>query len=147
MGRTNLDQTYLEAFHAAVAQREQIYKEFEMLKGRRILLETAARTLEPLVYPDEYRAKQSEQAVPAEPVMAAEQALSTVLEMKRPAANAEIWNPTIPVEVPKPAVGPEPVPEVRPVQAVTQVYVRGDGEPDEEIQRRIAIAIGRSAAD
>jgi hypothetical protein len=142
MGRTQLDGTYLEAFHAAIAQREEIYAEFERLKNRRMLIETAARTLEPLVYPDEYL---SQEAVQSEPES---QTHAPVVEISPPAASAEIWNPTIPVEVPAPAAVPQEAPEApRPVQAVTQVYVRGDGEPDVEIQRRINIAIGRSAAD
>ena len=150
MGRTNLDAKYLEAFHAAVAQREQIYAEFERLKNRRTLIESAARALEPLVYPDEYRTQEAEQAAPAVQVPSAvTQAPSTVIEFSRPAPSAEIWNPTTPVEVPAtaPVAAPQAAPEARPVPAVTQVYVRGDGEPEEEIQRRINIAIGRSAAD
>ncbi len=143
MGRTNLDGTYLEAFHAAIAQREQIYAEFESLKRRKTLVEAAARTLEPLVYPDEYLTTQE-----PEQTALAGHTPSTVVEISRPAPTAVIWNPTIPVEVPASVPAPQaaPVP-ARPVQAVTQVYVRGDGEPDEEIQRRINIAIGRSAAD
>ena len=52
MGRTNIDETYLSAFNAAVRQREQIFEEFERLKNRRILVEAAARALEPVVYPE-----------------------------------------------------------------------------------------------
>jgi len=133
MGRTNLDEIYLNAFNAAVAQREQIYAEAERLKSRRALLETAARALEPIIYPDEYLETNKDQAS------------SSVVEIGRPAPSPEVWNPTLPVEVHN-APSKEPQ-EQRPVQAVTQVYVRGDGEPDEEIQRRISIAIGRSAAD
>lgn len=141
MGRTNLDESYLNAFHAAIEQREHIFREFELLKQRRTLLEAAASSLEPLVYPDEYHGQQSE------PALTAQQALSTVVEIRSAAASPEIWNPTIPAEVSAPEATPHLVPEARPVQAVTQVYVHGDGEPDEEIQRRISIAIGRSAAD
>ncbi|WP_109484843.1 hypothetical protein [Occallatibacter savannae] len=141
MGRTHVDETYLSAFHAAVEQREYIFREFELLKQRRTLLEQAARSLEPLVYPDEYHEKQAELAA------AAEQAVKAVVEIRSSAPSPEIWNPTIPAEVPAPVVAPAPVPEAAPVQAVTQVYVHGDGEPDDEIQRRISIAIGRSAAD
>ena len=145
MGRTRPDGTYLEAFHAAIEQREQIYAEFERLKNRRVLVESAARALEPLVYPDEYLSQETEQAPMAVPV---QQAPSSVVEINRPVSSTEIWNPTVPVEVPAPVPVPQVEPEApRPVQAVTQVYVRGDGEPDEEIQRRINIAIGRSAAD
>lgn len=140
MGRTNVDETYLNAFHVAVEQREHIFREFELLKQRRILLETAARSLEPLVYPDEYHEKQAE-------LEQAAQAAKAVVEIRSAMPSPEIWNPTIPAEVPAPVVAPTPAPEQAPVQAVTQVYVHGDGEPDEEIQRRISIAIGRSAAD
>ena len=149
MGRTNLDAKYLEAFHAAVAQQEQIYAEFERLKNRRTLIESAARALEPLVYPDEYRTQEAEQAAPVVQVPSAvTQAPSTVIEFSRPAPSAEIWNSTtVEVPVPAPVTAPQAAPEARPVPAVTQVYVRGDGEPEEEIQRRINIAIGRTAAD
>jgi hypothetical protein len=140
MGRT-VDETYLSAFHAAVEQREQIYREAELLKQRRTLLEIAAQSLEPLVYPDEYHASRAGQvAVPA-------QALPPVVEIRSSVRNPEICNPTLPAELSAPVVVPAPAPERLPVQAVTQVYVRGDAEPDEEIQRRINIAIGRSAAD
>ena len=141
MGRTKVDETYLSAFHAAVEQREQIFRQFELLKQRRTLLEAAARSLEPLVYPDEYHEKQ------AELVAAAEHAATAVVEIRSATPSPEIWNPTTPAEVPAPAVAPAPVAEPAPVPAGTQVYVRGDGESDEEIQRRISIAIGRSAAD
>ena len=135
MGRTNQDEIYLNAFNAAVAQREQIYAEAERLKSRRALLETAAMALEPIIYPDEYMEADKDQA------------LSAVVEIGRPTPSPEIWNPTLPVEAQTaPSKQAEPQ-EQRPVQAVTQVYVHGDGEPDEEIQRRISIAIGRSAAD
>jgi len=135
MGQIIQDESYLKAFNAAVAQREHIYAEFERLKSRRIVIEAAARALEPLVYPDEYLSQTLEQGSP------------TVVEISRPAPNAEIWNPTLPVEINQPVPPHEKSPEQRSVRAVTQVYVRGDGEPDEEIQRRINIAIGRSAAD
>lgn len=144
MGRTKVDETYLNAFHVAVEQREHIFREFELLKQRRTLLEEAARCLEPLVYPDEYHEKQAELTLAADQ---APQAAKAVVEIRSAAPSTEIWNPTIPAEVPAPAVAPAHTPETAPVQAVTQVYVHGDGEPDEEIQRRISIAIGRSAAD
>lgn len=135
MGRASIDETYLSAFNAAVMQREQIFQEFDRLKNRRILVEAAARALEPVVYPDEYQKDETEQGT------------SSVNEIPRSAPNVEIWNPTLPVEtsVLLPAV--ENIERTATVQAVTQVYVRGDAEPDEEIQRRISIAIGRSAAD
>lgn len=135
MGQIIQDETYRNAFNAAVAQRDQIFAEFERLKNRRVLVEAAARALEPIVYPDEYRNQQPEQNTAA------------VVEISRPAPSVEIWNPTMPVEINASRTAKEVVPEQHPVQAVTQVYVRGDGEPDEEIQRRINIAIGRSAAD
>ena len=141
MGRTKVDETYLSAFHAAVEQREHIFREFELLKQRRVLLETAARSLEPLVYPDEYHEEQTELVAAAEP------AAKAVVEIRSATPTPDIWNPTIPAEMPAPAVAPAPVAAPTPVPAVTQVYVHGDGEPDEEIQRRISIAIGRSAAD
>ena len=53
MSRTSIEETYLSAFNAAVAQREQIYAEAERLKSRRALLEAAAMALEPVIYPDE----------------------------------------------------------------------------------------------
>ena len=135
MGRTNTDESYRIAFNAAVAQREQIFQESERLKNRRILVEAAARALEPVVYPDEYLKDDSEQS------------RSSVVEIPRPTPNAEISNPTVPVEVSatEPSSGENA--KQQPVEAVTQVYMRGDGEPEEEIQRRISIAIGRSAAD
>ena len=102
---------------------------------------TAARSLEPLVYPDEYHEEQTELVAAAEP------AAKAVVEIRSATPTPEIWNPTIPAEVPAPAVAPAPVAAPTPLPAVTQVYVHGDGEPDEEIQRRISIAIGRSAAD
>jgi hypothetical protein len=135
MGRTSIDETYLSAFNAAVMQREQIFEEFERLKNRRILVEAAARALEPVVYPDEY------------PTDASEQGSSSVIEIPRSSPNVEIWNPTVPVETRPVVPTVEHIEKAAPVQAVTQVYVRGDGEPDEEIQRRISIAIGRPAAD
>jgi hypothetical protein len=141
MGRTNVDETYLSAFHAAVEQREQIFRAAELLKQRRTLLETAARCLEPLVYPDEYHEEQAEQ------VLSADRASSSVVEIRSAVPTPEIWNPTLPAEVSAPVVAPPPAPAASAVQAVTQVYVHGDAEPDEEIQRRINIAIGRSAAD
>jgi hypothetical protein len=142
MARTTVDETYVSAFHAAIEQREHIFREFELLKQRRILLETAARSLEPLVYPDEYHGKQ------AELVAAAEQAAKAVVEIRSAAPiTPDILNPVVPAEVPAPAIAPAPIAVPSPVPAITQVYVHGDGEPDEEIQRRISIAIGRSAAD
>ena len=117
MGQKIQQESYRNALNAAIAQREQIVAEFERLKNRRILVETAARALEPVVYPAEYQNESSEQQV------------TSVFEMSQPAPL------------------PEKPHEQRSVQAVTQVYVRGDGEADDEIQRRINIAIGRSAAD
>ncbi|HXS77761.1 MAG TPA: hypothetical protein VN753_16390 [Terracidiphilus sp.] len=139
MGQIIQDESYRNAFNAAVAQRDMIVAEFERLKNRRILVEAAARALEPVVYPDEYRNLDLEQSSP----------VTTVLEISRPAAasNVEIWNPTLPAEISVPAPVKEVVAEHRPVQPITQSYVRGEGEPEEEIQRRINIAIGRSAAD
>src|SRR3954452_24236180 len=131
MGRTSIDETYLSAFNAAVMQREQIFEEFERLKNRRILVEAAARALEPVVYPDEYQKDDSEQAP------------SSVIEIPLSAPNVEIWNPMLPVETSAVVATVENIEKAAAVQAVTQVYVRGDGEPDEEIQRRISIAIGR----
>ena len=61
MGRASIDETYLSAFNAAVMQREQIFQEFDRLKNRRILVEAAARALEPVVYPDEYQKDETEQ--------------------------------------------------------------------------------------
>ena len=135
MGRNKIDETYLSAFNAAVLQREQIYEEFERLKNRRILVEAAARALEPVVYPDEYLKEDTDQN------------LSTVIEITRPTPNVEIWNPTLPLEAAQSIPIREDLVKPAPVQAVTQVYVRGEGEPEEEIQRRISIAIGRTAAD
>ena len=135
MNRTSIDETYLSAFNAAVAQREQIYAEAERLKSRRALLEAAAMALEPVIYPDEYMSVDPNPDSPA------------VIEIGRPAPSPEIWNPTVPVEITTASSIQEEPQEKRPVQAVTQIYVRGEGEPDEEIQRRISIAIGRSAAD
>ena len=129
------NETYLEAFSAAIAQRNQIVAEFESLKNRRALVEAAARALEPVVYPDEYRANHPDEASPS------------LVQFNTPVITAESRNTAAAVEsgarVPAREEDPKPVP----VQAVTQVYVRGDGEPDEEIQRRISIAIGRCAAD
>ena len=135
MGRTSIDETYLSAFNTAVMQREQIFQEFERLKNRRILVEAAARALEPVVYPDEYLKDEPEKNSPS------------VVEIPRSAPNVEIWNPTLPAETSTVTPTVENIEKPAPVQAVTQVYVRGDAEPDEEIQRRINIAIGRSAAD
>jgi hypothetical protein len=137
MGQIIQDETYRNAFNAAVAQRDQIFAEFERLKNRRVFVEAAARALEPVVYPDEYHN------------LDLGQSSQTVVEINRPAPapNVEIWNPTLPVEICAPAPTKEVVAEQLPVKAVTQIYVRGEGEPDEEIQRRINIAIGRSAAD
>lgn len=135
MGRASIDETYLSAFNAAVMQREQIFQEFDRLKNRRILVEAAARALEPVVYPDEYQKDETEQGT------------SSVNEIPRSAPNVEIWNPTLPVETSALLPAVENIERTATVQAVTQVYVRGDAEPDEEIQRRISIAIGRSAAD
>ena len=117
MGQKMQQDSYRNALNAAIAQRERIIAEFERLKNRRILVESAARALEPVVYPDEYQNGNFEQQATA------------VLEISQPS----------PV--------PEKAQQQPPVQAVTQVYVRGDGEADDEIQRRINIAIGRSAAD
>ena len=134
MGRTNFGESYQSAFNAAVLQREQIYEDFERLKNRRILLEAAARALEPVVYPDEY------------PSSEVEQGSSSVIEIPRATPNVEIWNATLPAETSANVPTPEAISSLAPVPAVTQVYVHGDGEPEEEIQRRISIAIGRSAA-
>jgi hypothetical protein len=135
MSRSSIDGAYFSAFNAAVMQREQIFEEFERLKNRRILVEAAARALEPVVYPDEYLKDDSAQGS------------SSVIEIPRTAPNVEIWNPTLPIETSTVVSTVESIEKAAPVQAVTQVYIRGDGEPDEEIQRRISIAIGRSAAD
>jgi hypothetical protein len=135
MGRTSNYETYLSAFNAAVMQREQIFQEFERLKNRRILVEAAARALEPVVYPSEYLKDESEKSSPS------------VVEIPRSAPNIEIWNPPLPAETSTTLPAVENIEKTVPVQAVTQVYVRGNAEPDEEIQRRINIAIGRSAAD
>lgn len=135
MGQMIQDDSYRNAFNAAIAQREKIVAECERLKNRRILVEAAARALEPVVYPGEYLGHNPEQNPPA------------VVEISRPAPNAEIWNPTLPLEINTPAHGKELIPEAAPATAVAQIYVRGDGEPEQEIQRRINIAIGRSAAD
>ena len=128
-------ETYLEAFSAALAQRDQIAAEFEFLKSRRALVEAAAMALEPVVYPNEYRENHPDAAP------------SPVVQFNSPVITAESRNTAAAVEsgarVPAREEDSKPVP----VQAVTQVYVRGDGEPDEEIQRRISIAIGRCAAD
>jgi hypothetical protein len=135
MGRTNIDDTYLSAFNAAVMQREQIFKEFDRLKNRRMQVEAAARALEPVVFPDEYLNGESVQASPS------------VIEIPRSTPNVEIGSPTVPVETSRVIPPVENIEKAAAVQAVTQVYIRGDAEPDEEIQRRINIAIGRSAAD
>lgn len=135
MGQIFQDESYRIAFNAAIAQRDQIIAEFERLKNRRSLVEAAARALEPVVYPDEY--------CNGDP----QQSSRTVVAISRPEPNAEIWNPALPIEISDPHPPREQMQETRPVPTLTQVYVRGDGEPDEEIQRRISIAIGRSAAD
>lgn len=135
MGRMIQDETYRNAFNAAVGQRDQIFKEFERLKSRRVLVEAAARALEPLVYPGEYLQEDSVQTS------------STVVEMSRPAPQVEIERPAPPPEITHPVPAPEQPADDRVVQTITQVYVRGDDEPENEIQRRIDIAIGRSAAD
>jgi hypothetical protein len=135
MGRIIQDETYRNAFNAAVAQRVQIFEEFERLKNRRVLVEAAAMALEPLVYPDEYLREASDQIS------------TSVAEVSRPAPPAEIERPAPPVEITHPAPTPEQAASHRPVQTITQVYVRGNDEPENEIQRRIDIAIGRSAAD
>jgi len=136
MGQIMQDETYRIAFNAAVAQRVQIFEEFERLKSRRVLVEAAAMALEPLVYPDEYLQENSDTT-----------SSSAVVEISRPAPPVEIERPTPQVEVSCPVSAPEQTVEQRPVQAITQVYVRGNDEPETEIQRRIDIAIGRSAAD
>ena len=122
MGLNNQDETYRIAFHAAITQREKIYEEFERLKNRRTILEAVARALEPVIYPDEFK-QQQPAAAP-----------TTVIEINHLAPNPEI-------------VDPIPPPARPPVNAVTQVYVPGIAEQNDEIQRRIDIAIGRSAAD
>jgi len=128
-------ENYLEAFSAAIAQRNQIVAEFESFKNRRALVEAVARVLELVVYLDEYRANHPDEASPS------------LVQFNTPVITAESRNTAAAVEsgarVPAREEDSKPVP----VQAVTQVYVRGDGEPDEEIQRRISIAIGRCAAD
>jgi len=131
----NLDESYRNAFATAVMQRDQILEEFEKLKNRRALIESAAKALEPVVFPDEYRGQNSIETS------------SMAVEITRPAIDTEIRRTTTPIEINAPIPMREKTLEQRPVQAVTQVYVRGEGEPDEEIQRRISIAIGRSAAD
>ena len=135
MGHMNLDESYRNAFATAVMQRDQILEEFEKLKNRRALIESAAKALEPVVFPDEYRGQNSIETS------------SMAVEITRPAIDTEIRRTTTPIEINAPIPMREKTLEQRPVQAVTQVYVRGEGEPDEEIQRRISIAIGRSAAD
>ena len=135
MGRIIQDETYRNAFNAAVGQRDQIFEEFERLKNRRVLVEAAARALEPLVYPDEYLPGDSDRTS------------SMVVEISRPAPAVEIERPAPPVEITIPVPAPEPTTNHPSVQAITQVYVRGNDEPETEIQRRIDIAIGRSAAD
>lgn len=135
MSLANQNEIYQNAFNAAVFQQDRIFQEFDRLKSRRILVEAAARALEPLVYPDEYLGEDSDQTS------------SSVIEINRPAPAAEIERPVPPVEIPHPVAMPEQTMDHPPVKAVTQVYVRGDGEPESEIQRRIDIAIGRSAAD
>jgi hypothetical protein len=135
MGRIIQDENYRNAFNAAVGQRDQIFEEFERLKTRRILVEAAARALEPLVYPDEYLQEDSDRTS------------SMVVEISRPAPAVEIQRPAPPVEITIPVPAPEQTTSHTSVQAITQVYVRGDDEPETEIQRRIDIAIGRSAAD
>jgi hypothetical protein len=135
MGRVIQDETYRNAFNAAVGQRDQIFKEFELLKNRRVLVEAAARALEPLVYPDEYLQEDTDLS------------LSTVVEISRPAPQVEIVHPAPTVEITCPVPAPEEISDHQVVQAITQVYVRGNEEPETEIQRRIDIAIGRSAAD
>jgi hypothetical protein len=135
MGRIIQDETYRNAFNAAVAQRVQIFEEFERLKNRRVLVEAAAMALEPLVYPDEYLQEDSNQSAPP------------VVEVSRLAPPVEIERPAQPEEITHSAPTPEQATSSHPVQAITQVYVRGNEEPENEIQRRIDIAIGRSAAD
>jgi hypothetical protein len=135
MGRMIQDETYRNAFNAAVAQRDHIFKEFERLKNRRVLVEAAAMALEPLVYPDEYLHHNSDQASLA------------VGELSQPAPVVEIKQPAPPVEITCPVSISEQKPDHPLVQTITQVYVRGNEEPENEIQRRIDIAIGRSAAD
>jgi len=120
MGRSNVDEKYLCAFNAAVSQREQILQEFERLKSRRILVEEAARALEPVVYPGEYMGAEREPGSPS------------VIEIPAVRPNTEIWNPTMLAEAG--TDGPRD-------------FVHGDAEPEDAIQRRISMAIGRSAAD
>ncbi|HEY1581352.1 MAG TPA: hypothetical protein VGF82_30150 [Terracidiphilus sp.] len=124
MGHTDYIESYRKAFSKAVTQRDQIREEIEFLKNRRVLLEEAAKALEPLTYPDEYS--------PHEPPS------SPPTEIDHPAPSAR-FDP-----LPNP---PEEEPELCPVAAITQVYVRGEGESTDEIQRRIDIALGRAAAD
>lgn len=124
MGRSDYVETYRSAVNAALLQRDQILEEIEFLKSRRALVEEAARNLEPLIYPDEYLTK--------------EMASAPVVEITHPALPDEL-DPLPPL--------PEQKTEQRPIAAVTQVYVRGDGESTDEIQRRIDIALGRTAAD
>jgi hypothetical protein len=124
MGRSKYVEDYRNAFNAAVTQRDQIREEIEFLKSRRALVEEAARMLEPLIYPDEYPAQ--------------EIASSQIVEINHPVLPAEL-DPLPPT--------PEQKSDLRPVAAVTQVYVRGEGESADEIQRRIDIALGRTAAD
>lgn len=124
MGRTDYLEAYRSAVNAALLQRDQILEQIETLKSRRALVEEAARTLEPLIYPDEYPAQET--------------ASAPVVEITHPAPPA-VLDPFPPL--------PEQKVERTPVAAVTQVYVRGERETSDEIQRRIDIALGRSAAD
>ena len=95
-------------------------------------MEAAARALDPVVYPDEYLKDELELSS------------SSVIEIPRSGPIVEIWNDSA-CQYSTVAPTMENIAKTAPVQAVTQVYVRGDGEPDEEIQRRISIA-RRSAA-
>lgn len=125
MGHADYAAMYRDAFDAAVSQRDQIREEIEYLKTRRALVEEAARTLEPLIYPDEYPTQEA--------------ASSPMINVDDLAPSTEL-DP-----LPPPALDQELA--QRPVAAITQVYVRGEGESTNEIQRRIDIALGRAAAD
>ena len=124
MGRTNFQENYRNAINAALAQRDQLREEIESLKNRRVLIEEAARALEPLIYPDEY------------PI---QEAVASVVEVTTPPPAELDPLPTAPAAAPDPSLHSVP--------AITQIYVRGEGESTDEIQRRINIALGRAAAD
>jgi len=122
MDRTNYAQTYIEALHAAVIQRDQILEEFERLKTRRQLLEAVGRAIEPLVYPDEYRSHKTPQPS------------SENVEISQSGMNN-------PVQTTERKQGETPS------EAETAVYVYDTcAEPEAELNRRIRLAVGRSVA-